>query len=149
MSYGAVPLSETHNSRAKGSGSHWRMGDLRLDPPAVSHRILADGRVRLKLPASGVLTDGEAKRLAWGILNDLAPDETIPAAQFVTYKEAQRLATMRAILDGAQTINAIGAALGWTRRTVERRLRELRDDGRVEGDGPCGGITEMTFRVIE
>lgn len=106
-------------------------GEGRLVPPRIGHRLLGDGGVRISLPADGILTDAEARRLAWGLLADLAPDEVVPASTFVTYKEAQRLAVLRAVAGGVRTPKALTQALEWSLRTVQRRTRELVDDGRL------------------
>lgn len=120
--YGAMPLSDGYR----------KMGSDRLERSrGARHHICAEG-VRVVLPAGGLLTDSEAKRLAWGILNDLAPDETIPVPDVVTYKEAQRLAVMRVLADGPARIDEVAVALSWGRRVTERRLHELLDGGRIQ-----------------
>lgn len=120
--YGALALA----SSGQRLGLSERASEVR-----ASHHICAEG-VRIVLPAGGRLTDAEAKRLAWGILNDLAPDEVIPVPEVVSYKEAQRLAVMRFLAEGEARISEIAEALSWKRRTVERRIQELRDEGRIE-----------------
>ena len=118
--FGQMPLN--YNGRPTGS-------DV-FRPRQIGHSLCAEG-VRLRLPDNLLLTDSEAKRLAWGILNDLAPDEVIPVPVVVTYKEAQRLAVMRALIEAPLTINEVSRALGWSRRATERRLHELKGDGRL------------------
>jgi len=120
MSFGAIELKT-------GAQTY---GLSRAPRNHVGHTILADG-VRLHLPADRPLTDAEARRLAWGLLADLAPEETVPVPDVVTYKEAQRLAVLRCLLAGAKRIDEVAEAIGWKRRTAERRLYELVEDGRV------------------
>lgn len=121
--YGALPLTDGRHSRQLGSD--------RLEVAVVGHRILADGGVKLTLPASGILTDAEARQLAWALLADLAPDEVVPVASVVTYREAQRLAVLRVMTGTARTSRQIAEALAWSDRTTQRRLDELATDGRV------------------
>ena len=98
------------------------------------HMITVDG-VGLVLPDGPILSDAEARRLAWAILADTAPDEVDAMPEAVTYKEAQRLAVLRAMMAGVEGIVPLATTLGWQRRTVERRLSELVKDGRVEASG--------------
>lgn len=102
----------------------------------ASHRLLADGGVSISLPSSGVISDAEARRLAWSLLSDLAPEQVMPVPTAVTYKESHRLGVLSAVLAGAETIPAIAAALGWSRRTAERRIHELVADGRLSINRP-------------
>lgn len=133
MSYGAVDLH---------SGACWTHGLDRAPARRVSHSIVRDG-VRLRIPSDGLLSDAEARRLAWGILSDLAPDETIPVPDVVTYVEAQRLAVLRCLLDGEDRIVGVAAAMGWNRRTAERRLTELTGDGRVRKQKVSSTVTRF------
>lgn len=98
---------------------------------AVRHELLAAGGVRIILPRSGEVSDAQARRLAWALLADLAPDEIVPVADVVTYKEAQRLAVLRAVVAGARTARDIASALDWSVRVAQRRLAELVGDGRL------------------
>ena len=103
----------------------------RATPPQAAHRLLADGSVKITLPLSGILPDAEAKRLAWGILNDLAPDEALPTPQVVTYKEGRRLSVLHAVASGHRTYESLMTELGGSRRQIERRVQELLEDGRL------------------
>lgn len=131
---GALPLAEGSSGARAGL-------DVYRPDASVGHALLPDGRVHIRLPATGILSDTQACRLAWGILADLAPDEVVPAAVVVTYKEAQRLAVLRAIAAGARTSQAIASVLNWSLRTAQRRACELVGDGRLmasragSGDG--------------
>lgn len=129
MTYGALSLSDCRPTFGLS-----RAPDRSRGP---RHSVCADG-VRITLPAGGLISDAEARRLAWAILSDLAPDETIPVPDVVTYKEAQRLAVLRALVEGEKRIDEVASALGWKRRVTERRLHELLGDGRVtrERHGP-------------
>lgn len=130
---GALPLACGRQPAAAGPSP----GVPERLPPrrAVGHVLLSTGGVRVQLPNGGVLTEAEACRLAWGLLNDLAPDEVVPAADVVTYKEAQRLAVLRTVGRRIIAASDIGAALGWGSRVVQRRLEELVGDGRLRADG--------------
>lgn len=97
--------------------------------------------VQVLLPANGLITDAEARRLAWAMLADLAPDDVIPTPEVVTYLEGQRLAVLRCIADGKNTYPALCEALGWGRRCTERRVKELVDDERVERLRDGNGFT--------
>lgn len=120
---GALPLDRSATRRAGC--------DLHQPELKVSHALRPDGRVHIRLPADGVVSDAQARRLAWAILADLAPDEVVPAAEVVTYREAQRLAVLRAVTAGARTASEVAAALSWAVRTSQRRLSELVADGRL------------------
>lgn len=122
MMYSALPLAR---NRSFSSGAECAR------PRVARHEMCAEG-IRITLPAGGLLSDGDAKRLAWGILNDLAPDETIPVPEVVTYKEAQRLAVMRVLAEKPRTIDECASALAWGRRVTERRLHELLQAERIE-----------------
>lgn len=124
----SVPLSKTPTSPS--DRTHWTIGRDFLPTSRASHRILADGCVKLRLPVGGVLTDSDAIRLAWGILADLAPDSATPV-DVVTYSEAQRLAVLGVIADRPMTARAIAGALEWGIRSAQRRLKQLEADGRV------------------
>lgn len=140
LNYGACTLSP----RGKpGSAA----GRERYVAPASSHRLLSDGMVQIGLPANGLITDAEARRLAWAILSDLAPDDVIPTPDVVTYKEAQRLAVLRCVADGKNTYPELCEALSWGRRCVERRVRELVEDGRLDRHRDGNGMT--TIRIGE
>lgn len=124
--FGAQPLAQGGFVFSAGASRH----ALRR----AHHLITADG-VRLVLPDGPVLSDGDARRLAWAILADVAPDDVDAMPEAVTYKEAQRLAVLRALKEGFDSIVPLASALGWQRRTVERRLSELMKDGRVQATG--------------
>jgi hypothetical protein len=89
-------------------------------PATVGHRI-TDAGVTLILPHGRELTDAEARKLAWGILADLSPDEVEKVPDVVTHREAARLALIGALRSGAASINELAAALG-----------DLLQDGRAE-----------------
>lgn len=120
---------------------------------AVRHELTAEGMVRLVVPACGLVTDADARRLAWGILNDLAPDEVIPVPQVVVrLAEGHRLDILRAVAGGLRTSTAISARLGQPVRMVQRYLAELVGDGRlfVAGlDASCGGPARIYALSIE
>lgn len=122
--FGAVPF--------EGGGRPTIVACHRLDR-TVRHELLAEGGVRIILPRGGEVTDAQARRLAWALLADLAPDEVVPVDDFVTYKEAQRLAVLSAVAGGARTARDIAASLDWTVRQAQRRVAELVDDGRLTG----------------
>lgn len=124
--FGAQPLAQGGRCFSAGASRH----ALRR----AHHQITAEG-VRLVLPDGPVLSDGEARRLAWAILADVAPDDVDAMPEAVTYKEAQRLAVLRALKEGIDSIVPLATALGWKRRTVERRLGEMIRDGRVQATG--------------
>jgi hypothetical protein len=128
-------------------GPYWStIGTPYAPAPSVGHRITEAG-VRLVLPSGRDLTDEEAKKLAWGILADLDPDNVSAMPDVVTYREACRLEVLKAINDGANTIPKIAKAVGWGRRKVERRMYELIADGRVERLGLA--VQHRTFRVAK
>ncbi len=106
------------------------IGADRAHAASATHQLLADGRVQVTLPRRP-LSENEAKRLAWAILADLAPEEVVPAAQIVTYREGARLHLAAALANRPRTIAELEDELGWSRRTVERRLHEMVGDGRV------------------
>lgn len=135
--YGAVQLTQ-------GGGS-FRVGASLHRAQRARHEITADG-VRLVLPDGPSLSDAEARRLAWAILADLAPDEVEPAAEVVTYTEAQRLAVLRAVRDGGVSAVVLSRRLGWNLRTVQKRLRELVSDGRLEA---LGAQFDRTYSLAE
>ncbi len=114
----------------------------------VGHEVLADGRVRLRLPLGGVVTDAEARRLAWALLSDLAPDEVVPYAEVVTNIEGQRLDVLRRVAAGDLSTARIAASLGWKIRRVQRRLLELVGDGRLTPVGPPAGRTYALARAV-
>lgn len=120
--FGALPFDGC--GRLSGAARH------RPDP-AIRHELLAEGGVRIILPRGGEITDAQARRLAWALLADLAPDEIVQAADVVTYKEAQRLAVLRAVAAGARTARDIAVALDWSVRVTQRRAAELAGDGRL------------------
>lgn len=97
----------------------------------VRHELLSEGGVRIILPSGGEITDAQARRLAWALLADLAPDEVVPVPDVVTFKEGQRLAVLRAVASGARTSRDIASALDWTVRQAQRRAAELAGDGRL------------------
>lgn len=101
----------------------------------IGHQLLAEGRVQLRVPAGGILTDAEARRLAWALLSDLDPDEVVPFAQVVSVREGKRLAVLRAIASGARTATQITATQDWGNRLTQRLLADLVDDGRVVARG--------------
>lgn len=109
----------------------FRIGDDRAVKSVAGHRLLADGLVSLTLPPRP-LTESEAKRLAWGILADLAPDEVAPIPQVVNYRESGRCQVLTHLAEGPRRIPQLADLLNWNRRTVERRLAELIGDGRVK-----------------
>ena len=122
------------------------VGTTRYEPLRGSHDLI-DGGVRLNLPVGNKLTDKEAVRLAWAILADLAPDDVIAVPSVVTYREGARLEVLRQIERGVNTVYAISEATGWKCRTVERRLYELREDGRAQVVGgkqmPSGNVAAV------
>lgn len=124
--FGALEMTRGGSSRMVGTSRHREQ--------RARHEIVADG-VRLILPDGRVLSDAEARRLAWGILADLAPDEVEPVAEVVTYTEAQRLAVLRAVDAGHNTALLIARGLDWNLRIAQRRLHELVTDGRLEALG--------------
>lgn len=140
MSYGAMDLATPHTGRPH----HMSVGLARAAERRVRHELIAGG-VKITLPPGGRLTAAEAKRLAWGLLADLAPDEVDPTPEVVTYSEAQRLAVLRALGDGKATTSTLADALGWGVRTVQRRVNELIGDGRVEPHGPR---QDRTFKRV-
>jgi len=137
---GAQPLANHH-------GSQFVMGSERLVRRAVGHHLLPDGGVRLILPSDGQLTDAEACRLAWGLLADLAADEVVPTADVVTYREAQRLAVLRAVAAGAADYHAVADRLGWSLRVAQRRGHELISDGRLVKLSAPGGRVKLKIQV--
>lgn len=122
--YGNLPL-------ANQNGSGRRIGADRIVRREVGHEVLADGEIRLNLPNGVFLTDAEARRLAWGLLADLAPDDVLATPDVVTYREAQRLAVLRAVAAGRMDAEAVARELGWKIRTAQRRCAELVGDGRL------------------
>jgi hypothetical protein len=124
--FGAQPLAQ--------GGAVFSAGSPRHAVRRAHHKITSEG-VQLVLPDGPVLSDSEARRLAWAILADLAPDEVDAMPEAVTYKEAQRLAVLRALKEGVDSIIPLAQAMGWHRRTVERRLGELIKDGRAQASG--------------
>lgn len=139
--FGALPL-EHAGARLTGVACH------RPDR-SVRHELLAEGGVRIVLPRGGKVSDAQARRLAWAILADLAPDEIVPAAVVVTYKEAQRLAVLRAVASGAHTAATIADALGWSLRSAQRRALELVGDGRLTAShaGPGGCRVQYSLHL--
>lgn len=138
---GALPL-DRGGARLSGVDCH------RPDR-TVRHQLLAEGGVRIILPRGGKVSDAQARRLAWAILADLAPDEIVPAAVVVTYKEAQRLAVLRAVAGGALTAATIADALGWSLRSAQRRALELVGDGRLAAShaGPGGCRVQYSLQL--
>jgi len=128
------------HAAANGTGRHL---------PGATHRLMPDGRIALILPDGPVLSDQDARRLAWGLLADLAPDDVIPTPEVVTYLEAQRLAVLRAVAAGNDTNDALMTALGWGVRSVQRRVRELIDDGRLAADDFGAGKIARFILPIE
>lgn len=125
MTYGALPLAVTNG---------YVEGRDRVAPDRPRHRMLADGDVEIR--AGGVrlvISDEAARRLCWAMLADLAPDEAIPMPEVVTYREAQRLAVLRAVAGGARTAIEVAGALEWSLRVAQRRIHELIEDGRLGG----------------
>jgi len=133
--FGAQPLAQ--------GGLAFSSGAARHAVRRAHHKVTADG-IKLVLPDGLFLSDDEARRLAWAILADVAPDEVDAMPEAVTYKEAQRLAVLRALQAGVDSIMPLAAALGWQRRTVERRLGELVKDGRVNA---LGWSTSRRFQL--
>lgn len=110
----------------------WHVGSDRAPEPCrARHKLRADGGVEIILPAGGSITEAEAKRLAWALLADLAPDEVIAVPEVVTYAEGSRLEILRHLASGPKSIHDLTRLSGWKRRTVERKLYALRGDGRV------------------
>ncbi len=119
---------------------------------AVRHELTAEGMVRLVVPASGLVTDADARRLAWGILADLAPDEVVPVPQVVVrLAEGHRLDILRAVAGGARTSGAISARVDQPIRMVQRYLAELVGDGRlvVDRTDASGGRPKIYSLSIE
>lgn len=135
--YGSVQLTQ--------GGGCFRVGASLHRAQRARHEITADG-VRLVLPEGPVLSDAEARRLAWAILADLAPDEVEPVPEVVTYIEAQRLAVLRAVRHQPTSAVTLASRLGWNLRTVQKRLRELVSDGRLHA---LGSQTFRTYALAE
>lgn len=138
--YGALPLKQAGGARLSGITCH------RPDR-SVRHSLLAEGGVRIILPRGGKVSDAQARRLAWAILADLAPDEIVPAAEVVTYLEAQRLAVLRAVAAGARTAATIADALDWSLRSAQRRALELVGDGRLVASHAGPGGTRVQYAL--
>lgn len=126
-----APMPEQARSPTRTGRHCWKIGADFVAPSCVGHRVTGDG-VSLILPAGRALTDAEARKLAWGILADLAPEEVAAAPTIVTYREAQRLMLLQAMREGAAPINALGARVGFARRVTERLLQDLLRDGRAQ-----------------
>ena len=142
--YGGLSLARSPSSTGP---ERLTMGSSKARPVLVSHEVLADGYVRIRLPAGGLLTDSEARRLAWAILSDLAPDDVVGTPEVVTYVEAQRLATLRALGVRPSTAKNLSSALGWPLRVTQRRLQELVSDGRVVRARACQSDKDTTYSV--
>lgn len=97
---------------------------------AVGHRLLGNGRVLVMVPATAI-SEGEARRLAWGLLADLAPDEVQPEVVVIAEAEAQRLSVLKLLEKHPLTASQLAQRTGWKVRTAQRRLTELVDDGRA------------------
>ncbi|MNU42708.1 hypothetical protein D3C71_314740 [compost metagenome] len=140
VTFGEQPLANRH-------GSGFRIGAERLVRREVGHELLANGEVRLVLPAGPFLSDAEARRLAWGLLADLAPDDVVSNPDVVTYREAQRLAVLRAVADGKNDYVGLAQRLDWKVRTVQRRCRELIEDGRLLRISKSSNGAPVTFKL--
>lgn len=140
--YGNLPL-------ANQNGSGFRIGMDRIVRREVGHEILADGEIRLNLPNGIYLTDAEARRLAWGLLADLAPDDVLATPDVVTYREAQRLAVLRAVAAGKADYASVAQELGWKRRTVQRRCAELFGDGRLRRISKSANGAAVSLELIQ
>lgn len=110
----------------------------------IGHDVLADGLVRIRVPASGIVGEQDARRLAWGLLNDLAPDEVVPFAEVVTPTEGHRLDVLRVLSSGTATTRDVADRLGKSIRQIQRRMAELVGDGRVV---PMGPKSERLYRI--
>lgn len=140
--YGNLPLAN-HN------GSGRRMGADRLVRRGVGHEMMADGEIRLNLPNGVYLTEAEARRLAWGLLADLAPDEVLATPDVVTYREAQRLAVLRVVADGKNEYLSVAHELNWRLRTVQRRCAELFEDGRLRRISTAQRRAKVSLELIQ
>lgn len=100
------------------------------------HELTPDGDVRLVLPTGTLLTDSEARRLAWGILADLDPDEAAGAPARPAYRAARLREVLRAV-EATPGLSAaeLAARFPWTLRQTQRRLQVLTDSGRVVRHG--------------
>lgn len=98
---------------------------------AVGHRLLGGGRVRLIMPQDATISESDARRLAWGLLADLAPDEAQPEVVVTTKSESQRIAVLKLLDRRPLTAAQLAASMNWPLRTAQRRLSELVDDGRA------------------
>lgn len=128
----AIALVGLAGSQTVAGANAYRVGADYVAPSAVGHRITEAG-IEIIAPRRA-LTDEEARKLAWGILADLAPEDVGPTPEIVTYKEACRQSVLRALEAGPARMDEIASALGWQRRSTERRVYELIEDGRVERD---------------
>lgn len=113
-----------------------------IRPRTFRVRHCFNGDVVIRLPSDGRLSASDAKRLAWGLLADLAPDEAFAVPEVVSYREGTRLEIMRHLATGPKSYSELCQLTGWARRPVERRVKELEGDGRVRRakKGPRGVV---------
>jgi len=126
-----------------------------MSAPKVSHQVEPQGvRVTVRASTGSVcvsMTDSEAKRLAWGILNDLDPDAVyvndrayvghrrasaiewsapVSPPKRIPFTESELLELIKRRQDG-QSFDRIADMMGVTPAKVEYEVNRLRRAGRL------------------